>query len=247
MSDQEWFYIMKGQQQGPVALDVLRTLVGKGRLSSGDQVWKAGMAGWMEVSNVAELKAGLGKEVKPSSEEGVSQMLSRGESEPSGNIYEAPKAVEEEENVYQAPKAVNELLSEREGLRYGGLTRLPYALTACGLFVALIVVFAVLDEEYVYELEGDFLYNQLLSLPFLIISKFRLKNLGMSGWNLLWAFVPIGNIWLQYRLLVCPEGYHHHESMDTAGKILLTLYISFIVIAIGLVIWGIHLLGDMGI
>jgi hypothetical protein len=45
----------------------------------------------------------------------------------------------------------------------------------------------------------------------------RLQNVGMSrGWAFL-LMVPVVNLWIAYRCLVCPSGYAHHRKLDRVG------------------------------
>lgn len=59
---------------------------------------------------------------------------------------------------------------------------------------------------------------------YLWVAAMRLKKLGMSGWNLFWALVPLANLWLAWRLAACPEGYHKHHNLDTSGVWLTAIY-----------------------
>jgi hypothetical protein len=52
----------------------------------------------------------------------------------------------------------------------------------------------------------------------------RLANVGMSRWWFLGQLVPILNIWVSYRMYVCPAGYAYHKKLDTAGIILAILF-----------------------
>ena len=58
----------------------------------------------------------------------------------------------------------------------------------------------------------------------------RLKNIGNSGWWSVLLFVPLANIFLGLRCLVCPAGYADNKRLDRAGKImtgfLLTAFLS---------------------
>lgn len=51
----DWYYFQGGNQQGPVSDDQLRGMVSSGQLSTGDSVWKQGMANWAPISSVPEL------------------------------------------------------------------------------------------------------------------------------------------------------------------------------------------------
>ena len=51
----QWYYGKDGQQQGPVDLETIRSLMSTGQLASGDLVWKEGMANWTAISQIPEL------------------------------------------------------------------------------------------------------------------------------------------------------------------------------------------------
>ncbi|MEM8912792.1 MAG: hypothetical protein AAGC97_13580, partial [Planctomycetota bacterium] len=48
---------------------------------------------------------------------------------------------------------------------------------------------------------------------------FRLINQGANGWFALLAAVPIANLYVWLRCLVCPEGYAEHRTLDFVGKV----------------------------
>ena len=60
----------------------------------------------------------------------------------------------------------------------------------------------------------------------------RLINIGSSPWWCLGMFVPILNIFVGVRCLVCPEGYNDHKKLDTPAKIMLGIAIAIILLAI---------------
>ena len=55
MTDAQWYYAEDGEQQGPVSLAELRSLVTAKRVKSDDLVWCDGMANWLPSAEVAEL------------------------------------------------------------------------------------------------------------------------------------------------------------------------------------------------
>lgn len=52
---EEWYYGKNGQQQGPVDLEQIRSLLASGQLSPTDLVWKEGMANWTAIGQIPEL------------------------------------------------------------------------------------------------------------------------------------------------------------------------------------------------
>jgi hypothetical protein len=51
-----WYYAKNGAQQGPVALEDMKSRIAMGEIAPSDLAWREGMADWMPVSSIAELK-----------------------------------------------------------------------------------------------------------------------------------------------------------------------------------------------
>jgi uncharacterized membrane protein YhaH (DUF805 family) len=60
----------------------------------------------------------------------------------------------------------------------------------------------------------------------------RLINVGLSGWWVLGLLVPILNIWVAVQCVAAPEGYAQHKTLDTAGKVIIGLFLGSIVLII---------------
>jgi len=64
----EWYYVLKGEQKGPVTLEELQGLATSGVIQPQDFVWKQGMANWEPYESVIKpagapvlpVKAGMG-------------------------------------------------------------------------------------------------------------------------------------------------------------------------------------------
>jgi hypothetical protein len=54
----------------------------------------------------------------------------------------------------------------------------------------------------------------------------------MSRWWYLGNLVPILNLWVSYRMYVCPAGYAYHKKLDTIGVVLAILYWLMIALAL---------------
>ena len=50
-----WFYMLNGEQQGPVTQEQIQQMIGIGNLKPTDHVWMDGMADWSEIRNVPGL------------------------------------------------------------------------------------------------------------------------------------------------------------------------------------------------
>ena len=60
----------------------------------------------------------------------------------------------------------------------------------------------------------------------------RLVNLGTSPWWAIGIFVPILNLLIVVRCLICPEGYAVHKRYDLAAKIALFFVLALFVLAV---------------
>ena len=75
----------------------------------------------------------------------------------------------------------------------------------------------------------------VLVVVILVFCLKRLVNLGMSRWWFFGMFVPILNLWVNYRMHVCPAGYAFHKKLDGIGIALAILYWLMIIAAIVMV------------
>ena len=79
---------------------------------------------------------------------------------------------------------------------------------------------------------GFFGAGLIMMIVSLFIAYKRVKNLGMSGWALLWGIVPFMNIWIGWRMIACPAGYENHRTLDTAGKVISGIMIGLVGLAV---------------
>ncbi len=109
---------------------------------------------------------------------------------------------------------------------------------AIGLGVAQNVLLELLSDEALPSLSLGVI------LVFLILSfipvYYRLMNIGMNPWWCLLMIVPIANLFIGIRCLVCQEGYEDTKKLDTAGKI-----VTFIVVGLFLLVIAIAILSVM--
>ena len=221
----EWYFANNGAQEGPVTAPQLQALVRSGALDPAQiLVWKEGMTEWSSLQD-----AGLMPATNP--------LMT-----PTPMVATAPPA-----SLATNPY----LLSERGQLslgrdndayvpRYEGYGRLRYFLTT---MVMTLVFYGILFGAMflIYKATESFgagiAVLFLLGIGFMIASLYvgaqRTKNLGMSGWAVLWSFVPFMNIWIGWRMMACPEGYEDHRTLDVPGKVLTGLWIALMVLAIG--------------
>lgn len=121
-------------------------------------------------------------------------------------------------NPYQATAevAVDPYAANLQG--YPGIGRGVYFLINMALFLFQMIVGFVDDATWGMPIAvGSFLFLTAISVG---VTSLRMINQGSSGWLGLLAAVPLANIFVWLRCLMCPEGYADHRELDTAGKII---------------------------
>lgn len=209
-----WFYAHEGERTGPVNLAELRSKASEGALHPRfDMVWTQGMEEWKpagEIEGLFERKAVVEEEVA------------------------APAAAD----PYSPPahQEAAEMLAQESGWP-GARRRSFYLMTMVFPFVwniGFAAAGAFLGEQFGPTILQVMLVAAML-VPWILIIYFglqRLANVGMSRWWYLANLVPILNLWVGYRMYVCPAGYAYHKKLDTIGVVLAILY--WLLIAISL-------------
>lgn len=136
------------------------------------------------------------------------------------------------DNPYAAPTSDTLALpGDLEQRTYGGIGRLAFFGVSFLLsFVNNLASRAILGAGIS---EAGFWALVALSIGLgLVPIVLRLKNIGYSPWWCLLAFIPLINLLLLIRCIVCPEGYADHKKLDTIGKILtaiaIILFLAFV-------------------
>ena len=130
-----------------------------------------------------------------------------------------------ETNVYSAPDA--ELATEVVAGDYEGIRRLPYFGYSFGVQILFYLGVFLVGESGTL-----FLMAALLGVTVWLVVM-RLRNTGWSGWWALGMIVPLLNIYVGMRALAFPEGYSDHNTLDTPAKIIIGLFVGFLVLGIG--------------
>jgi uncharacterized membrane protein YhaH (DUF805 family) len=124
---------------------------------------------------------------------------------------------------------VNDFIrQDTEQKHYGGIRRIGYFFGMLGAGVLSTACNVATEGEPSVALLGLAVVNVL---AFILVVN-RLHNIGMSGWWSLLILVPIANIYIGIKCLVCPEGYEDTKTLDTAGKIIAGIFIGFVVFVI---------------
>lgn len=126
----------------------------------------------------------------------------------------------------------SELINDGTGreIRYPGYGRLRYFLTNLGITVVFYAILAVMFFAVFNSSGGQgagtgfvlgfVLLSGIMMVVSLYVAYQRVKNLGMSGWALLWTLVPFMNLWIGWRMFACPAGYDAHRTLDTPAKVI---------------------------
>lgn len=60
-----WYYVQKGNRHGPVAVEVIESMLDKSELNQDDFVWKKGFENWKKIRETPELQFAPKKETAP--------------------------------------------------------------------------------------------------------------------------------------------------------------------------------------
>ncbi len=55
-ASEQWYYAKGGEQSGPVSADALKRLIADGTVQLGDLAWRDGMADWVAIRDLSELR-----------------------------------------------------------------------------------------------------------------------------------------------------------------------------------------------
>jgi uncharacterized membrane protein YhaH (DUF805 family) len=216
-SEDAWFYSHEGETYGPVPFgELVAEAKGKRLNRRLDLVWRHGMTDWVAAGEIEGL---FEKPILP----------------PPDLSLVAHK------NPQLTPKERAALSPKNQNIAYPGARRRS--------FYFMIFIFPVLwsigleyGKPFMTQQFGEQMMNQLmLGLPFLpmLLGLYfvvrRLINVGMSGWWFLVGLIPLVNLWVGYRVFVCPGGYAYSKKLDGAGVFLAILYWLFVVALVGTV------------
>src|SRR6476660_8548814 len=195
-----WFYTREGEKVGPLTFGELKMRVSEGSVDPrNDMVWTVGMETW-----------------KPAGE--IEGLFER-------RVVEAPvpSSMADTPNPYESGNADTETGLMKQQGQWPGFGRAIYYIGsillgfASGAVPPLLAPYAKGYEAF------------LLAVPILVLvlsiwlGLQRLANVGMSRWWYLGNLIPILNLWVIYRMSVCPAGYAFHKKLDGAGIFLAIL------------------------
>jgi GYF domain 2 len=224
-----WFYTAEGERLGPVAFKELRMMAQDFTLHPRlDMVWREGMEMWKPAGEVEGLFERRNFPInKPPT---VAPPL----------VYPPLAHPHSLVSAGSLPSA-HALMSPHTS--WPGARR-PLFLFGSLLFPFAWHYFAQVGDPLLSKQLGETMMVGMRALSTLVpvvlvthLALQRLVNLGMSRWWILAVLVPILNLWLIYRWLVCPAGYGYHQKLDHAGKALAIVYGSLMTL-VGLAIFA---------
>lgn len=198
---QVWYFTSGGTRCGPVTFGELRTMAASRVLDPRlDMVWKEGMEGWKQ----AGLLDGLFERRSAPAE---TQEIRVGK---------------KTRTVAALPTDLTAALASKL-MHWPGVGRLPLWL---GLLLFPVLwsqllgwskpaLFATFGGAWVSKLLPFATIVPVAVLFYLVLM--RLVNVGMSRWWALVLAIPVLNLWVGFRCLVCPSGFAHHRRLDRLG------------------------------
>jgi hypothetical protein len=209
-----WFYTRQGEQLGPVTFAELQAVARAGELNPRqDMAWMSGMSDWKPAGEIEDL---FEKRAEP-------QVVAT--PAPVADPYMPPQ--EREPAGIPGPDAVWPGARRRSFIF---MTLLVPNIVMLGLSLAV----PLLQQQLGPQITGMATLGILIFVWIVVIGYGlnRLVNLGMSRWWYLGNLVPILNLWVSYRMYVCPAGYAYHKKLDGAGVVLAILYWLMILFAV---------------
>jgi uncharacterized membrane protein YhaH (DUF805 family) len=223
MSD-AWFYTRQGEQLGPLSFPELQEKARAGELNPRlDMAWTQGMAEWKPAGEIEDL---FEKRAPAEAPETLA---------PAAGPYEPPRQDE-----------AAEMLSPEGG--WPGARRRSFYLMTILFPILWAIGFGaatpLLQKQFGNDIMGVATIGAMF-VPWIVAIAYGLKrlvNLGMSRWWYLGNFVPILNLWVTYRMYVCPAGYAYNKKLDGAGVALAILYWLMILLSVLMVASAIALM-----
>lgn len=219
-ASQVWYFTSSGTRCGPVTFGELRTMAASRVLDPRlDMVWKDGMEGWKQ--------AGL--------LDGLFERRAVPAETPATRGGKRPRI------VAALPTDLTAALASKQ-MCWPGMGRLPLWL---GLLLLPVLWSQVLwwSTPTLAATSGSAVVSKLLPfasiVPVAVLIHLvlkRLVNMGMSRWWALVLAIPVLNLWVIYRCLICPAGYAHHRKLDRTG-----MAIALAVVVAVSAVWYLHL------
>lgn len=209
-ASQVWYFTAEGERRGPVTFAELRTMAASSVLDPRfDMVWKKGMDDWKpsgHIDGLFERSAFRDERAKESVKP----------------VKPPPPAATLRSSALMEALASKNLVWPGVGRRGLWLIGLLFpVLWGRGVLHATPFLAGRLGGEATGKLLPWLDLVPWLVLAVLLVK--RLSNLGMNRWWATALAIPVLNLWVAFRCLVCPPGYAYHKKMDVAGVALIVV------------------------
>lgn len=239
-----WFISRGGSEQGPLTATQVAEMLANGDIRAGDTLarkeaatdWKKlADSGVLGEASMADLKRPDGLPVPSAVKAQMAQPAVTPTERPAAC---APAGGALKIDPYQTPANFDVGPNfQTDQVEYPGIGRLAYFLFQMVVtIITYVLLFIGIKVSAGSGLEGIALVGMVaLALGGIVgiyLGVKRVQNLGMSGWAILWSFVPIMSIWIGWRMYACPPGYEYHRELDTAGKVLTWVMVGLIILMV---------------
>jgi uncharacterized membrane protein YhaH (DUF805 family) len=147
-------------------------------------------------------------------------------------LEETEKKIAEAEQVCEAGPTVDLKQESPEQKHYRGIRRLGYFLGMLGAGALCEMCNMTASSQFGVAWVGSLI---ALVISF-ILTVNRLRNIGMDEWPAIFIFVPLANIYIGIKCLICQEGYQDVKKLDTTGRMIVGISIGLI---LGVILLGV--------
>ena len=117
-------------------------------------------------------------------------------------------------------------------IQHSGIGRLAYFGILIGILIGITLLTAILQSAVASEPAAAGVVALLSVAVCFVPVVLRLQNIGKSGWWSLFCLIPIANLYIGVLCLFAPAGYERSKKLDTPAKVILSIIIGFIALAI---------------
>ena len=192
LQERSWYFTSESSTIGPISQSLLNSLVAANELNENALVWSEGMQSWEPISVYFAMPISVKSKVD------YQNILT----DPNITAIAAPNS-SSQPILQSSPKAIKQ---------FGGISRTKYFGIIFGLLVVNVIALGVVSEA------SKNITTLFFNLCYIIPAFLRLKNTGMNPWWSLISFIPLVNLYIGFRCLVCQQGYSETKKLDAAGK-----------------------------